>query len=114
MNKIVLYTIIYILGVVISAVAQVLLKKSADTKKDNIVKEYLNVRTIASYTIFFMATLCTVFSYKYIPLSFGPILGTLEYLFVALLSYYVLKEKIKKKKLIGLFIIIIGVFIYAM
>ena len=114
MNKIVLYTMIYIVGVIISAIAQVLLKKSADTKKDNILKEYLNIKTILSYTIFFMATLCTVFSYKYIPLSFGPILGTLEYLFVALLSYYFLKEKIKKKKLIGLLIIIIGVFIYAM
>ena len=114
MNKIVLYTMIYIVGVIISAIAQVLLKKSADTNKGNILKEYLNIKTILSYTIFFMATLCTVFSYKYIPLSFGPILGTLEYLFVALLSYYFLKEKIKKKKLIGLFIIIVGVFIYAM
>lgn len=113
MNKIVLCTIIYVFGVLISAIAQVLLKKSADVKKENIIKEYLNVKTIVSYTIFFLATLCTVISYKYIPLSFGPILGTLEYLFVAILSYFFLKEKIKKKKLIGLIIIILGVFIYA-
>ena len=104
---------IYIFGVIISAMAQVLLKKSADTKKDSIIKEYLNWKTILSYLVFFIATLCTVFSYKYLPLSFGPILGTLEYLFVAILSYYFLKEKIKRKKLIGLFIILIGVFIYS-
>ena len=113
MDKIVLYTIIYIFGIIISAVAQVLLKKSADTKKENILKEYLNVKTILSYSIFFIAALCTVFSYKYLPLSFGPVLGTLEYLFVAILSYCVLKEKISKKKMAGLIIILIGVFIYA-
>ncbi len=113
MNNIILYTGIYIFGVIISAVAQVLLKKSADIKKENIIKEYLNWKTIISYSVFFIATLCTVLSYKYLPLSFGPILGTLEYLFVAILSYYFLKEKIKKKKLIGLFIILIGIFIYS-
>ncbi len=113
MNNILLYTGIYIFGVIISAVAQVLLKKSANIKQENIIKEYLNWKTIISYSVFFIATLCTVLSYKYLPLSFGPILGTLEYLFVAILSYYFLKEKIKKKKLIGLFIILIGIFIYS-
>lgn len=113
MNKILIYAFVYIVGIIISAAAQVLLKKAADTKKESIIKEYLNWKTIVSYSVFFIATLCTVFSYKYLPLSFGPILGTLEYLFVAILSYYFLKEKIKKKKLIGLFIILLGVFIYA-
>ena len=97
----------------ISAFAQVLLKKSADIKKDNIIKEYLNFKTICSYSIFFVATLCSVFAYKYLPLSYGPVLGTLEYIFVATLSYIFLKEKIKKKKLIGLFIVLMGVFIYS-
>ncbi len=113
MNKMILYTSIYLFGVVISAVAQVLLKKSADIKKESIIKEYLNWKTITSYSVFFIATLCSVFSYKYLPLSFGPILGTLEYLFVAVLSYFFLKEKIKKKKLAGLLIIVLGVFIYS-
>lgn len=113
MNKVLIYGLIYIAGVLISAFAQVLLKKSADTKKDSIIKEYLNVKTICSYSIFFIATLCSVFAYKYLPLSYGPILGTLEYIFVAILSYIFLKEKIKKKKLIGLLIVLAGVFIYS-
>lgn len=113
MNKVFIYGLIYIAGVLISAFAQVLLKKSADTKKDSIIKEYLNVKTICSYSIFFIATLCSVFAYKYLPLSYGPILGTLEYIFVAVLSYIFLKEKIKKKKLIGLLIVLVGVFIYS-
>ncbi len=113
MNKVFVYALIYIAGVLISAFAQVLLKKSADTKKDNIIKEYLNVKTICSYAIFFIATLCSVFAYKYLPLSYGPILGTLEYIFVAILSYIFLKERIKRKKLVGLLIVLVGVFIYS-
>lgn len=113
MNKIIIYALIYISGIIISAFAQVLLKKSADTKKDNIIKEYLNVKTLLSYSIFFIATLCSVFAYKYLPLSYGPILGTLEYIFVAVLSFIFLKEKIKKKKLLGLLIVLLGVFIYS-
>ena len=56
MNKVVLYTMIYIVGIIISSIAQILLKKSADTKKENIIKEYLNVKTIVAYLIFFGAT----------------------------------------------------------
>ena len=84
MNNVLIYSGIYILGVIISAFAQVLLKKSADIKRENKIKEYLNFKTIFAYGIFFGATLCTVFAYKYVPLSMGPILGTTEYIFTAL------------------------------
>ena len=113
MNKVVIFSGIYILGVIISAFAQILLKKSADVERESKLKEYLNFKTIFAYGIFFGATLCSVFAYKYLPLSYGPILGTLEYIFVAVLSYIFLKEKIKKKKLIGLLIVLAGVFIYS-
>lgn len=113
MNKVLVYSGIYILGVIVSAIAQILLKKSADVKRESKIKEYLNFKTIFAYAIFFGATLCTVFAYKYVPLSMGPILGATEYVFVALLSYLILKEKISKKKLVGLITIIIGVVIYS-
>lgn len=114
MNKVVIYSGIYILGVIISAFAQILLKKSADVKRESKIKEYLNFKTIFAYAIFFGATLCTVFAYKYVPLSMGPILGTTEYIFVAILSYFLLKEKISKKKLIGLITIVFGVLIFSL
>lgn len=114
MNKVVIYSGIYILGVIISALAQILLKKSASVERESKIKEYLNFKTIFAYTIFFGATLCTVWAYKYIPLSMGPILGTTEYIFVAILSYYLLKEKISKKKLIGLITIVFGVIIFSL
>lgn len=114
MNKVFIYSGIYVLGVIISALAQILLKKSADVKRESKLKEYLNSKTIFAYGIFFGATLCTVFAYKYVPLSMGPILGTTEYVFVAILSYYLLKEKVSKEKLIGLITIILGVLIFSL
>ena len=113
MNKVLIYSGIYILGVIVSALAQVLLKKSADIERESKIKEYLNFKTIFAYSVFFGATLCTVIAYKYVPLSMGPILGTTEYVFVAILSYYLLKEKISKRKLIGLITIVLGVLIFS-
>lgn len=113
MNKVLIFSGIYVLGVIISAFAQILLKKSADVERKSKLKEYLNFKTIFAYGIFFGATLCSVIAYKYVPLSMGPILGTTEYVFVALLSYLLLKEKIEKKKLIGLIVIIFGVLIFS-
>lgn len=113
MSKILIYSGIYILGVIISASSQILLKSSANIKRKNKIKEYLNFKTMFAYCIFFVATLCSVLSYKYIPLAMGPILGTTEYIFVAILSYFLLKEKISKRKAIGLITIIIGVLIFS-
>ena len=112
MNKIIIYSGVYLIGVIISAIAQILLKKSADIPRESKIKEYLNIKTILAYGVFFVATFCTVFSYKYVPLSMGPILGTTEYIFIAILSYYLLKEKISKRKLLGLIAILVGVSIY--
>lgn len=113
MNNVLLYSGIYIFGVIVSSIAQILLKKSADIKRESKIKEYLNFKTIFAYSIFFGATFCTVFSYKYVPLSMGAILGTTEYVFIAILSYFILKEKINRKKLIGLITIVIGVLIFS-
>lgn len=113
MNKVLIYSGIYILGVIISSIAQILLKKSADIERENKIKEYLNFKTLFAYTIFFGATFCTVLAYKYIPLSMGPMLEATQYIFIAVFSYIFLKEKISKKKLIGLIVIIFGVLIFS-
>lgn len=113
MSKVFIFSGIYILGVIVSSFAQILLKKSAIKKQKNILKEYLNFKTIIAYSMLFSATLCSMFAYKYVPLSMGPILGTSEYIFIAILSYLILKEKINKKKLLGLLIIIFGILVYS-
>lgn len=103
------HVFIYIFSVFISSVSQILLKISADKKYDSRIREYLNPRVIIAYGIFFIATFVTIIAYKGIPLSLGPILETTGYLWVTLLGYFILKEKISKRKIMGLFIVVAGI-----
>ena len=114
MSRQIIFSLIYIAGVVVSAIAQIILKKSAGKKYENKIREYVNPYVIISYSIFFGATFCTIAAYKEIPLSLGPILGATEYIFVALLSRFILKEKISLKKFIGLSIIFSGIIVYSL
>lgn len=113
MNELIIFSGILLFGTFISSLSQIFLKKSANIKYDKWWKEYLNIKVILSYMIFLFATLCSVYAYKVVPLSFGPILGSFEYIFVAVLSFVFFKEKISKKKLIGLLLIITGVIVFS-
>ena len=106
-----LHVFIYVFSVFISSVSQIILKKSADKKYDSKIKEYLNPLVIIAYGIFFLATLVTIYAYKGIPLSLGPILETTGYLWVSLLGYFILKEKISRRKILGLAVVVIGIFV---
>lgn len=114
MNEKILFSLIFVFGVFISSISQIILKKAALKEYPNKIREYLNARVIFAYIIFFGATLCSIWAYKVIPLSLGPILESAGYLFVAVLSWLFLKEKITKKKMLGLSVIIIGIIIYAL
>ena len=108
------YILLFLSAVLISSISQILLKKSAEHHYENILREYLNVKVILAYVLFFLSTLITLFSYKVLPLSMGPILEASGYVWVAILSFLILKEKIKLKKWIGLLVIILGILIYAL
>ncbi len=50
MSEMILFGSIYLIGVIISAFSQVLLKKSADdTKAESFLKQYLNLKVIGAY-----------------------------------------------------------------
>ena len=114
MNEIVLFSGIYLLGVIISAFSQVLLKKSANSADNSsFIKQYLNIRVISAYAIFVAATLLSIFAYKVIPLTLGAILGTLEYGLVAILGHFLLKENLRARQIFGILVIIAGIIIYS-
>ena len=109
-----IYCIIYVSGVFVSAIAQILLKKSAGKKYENKIKEYANPYVIISYTIFIAATFCTIYAFKEVPLSFAPILSSSEYVFIAVLSRVFLKERFGVRKLISISLIICGIVVYSL
>lgn len=106
------YIILFLSAVFISSVSQIMLKKSADKHYENKLQEYMNPWVIIAYFLFFGATLATVIAYKYVPLSFGSILESAGYFFVTILGVLFLKEKVGRKKVIGLLMILLGIVIF--
>jgi drug/metabolite transporter (DMT)-like permease len=96
----------------ISSVAQIILKKSAGKKYDSVIKEYLNIRVIGAYSIFFMSTLLTMYAYKGVPLTLGTLLEAAGYIYIPVLSFLILKEKITPRMVIGSLFIICGIIVY--
>lgn len=109
MNNIVIFSVVYIFSVFISSVSQIMLKKSALKEYDSKLKEYMNPLVIFAYGLFFLSSLITVLSLKYVPLSYGPILESTGYIFINVLSLLFLKEKISRRKYIGMAVIILGI-----
>lgn len=108
------YICIFLFSVFISSVSQIILKSSANEQHESGLKEYLNPKVIIAYGIFFTSSLLTILAYKQVPLSMGPILEATGYIWVSLLGYFILKEHIGKKKLLGLTLIIVGVVVFAL
>ncbi|MCI7302396.1 MAG: EamA family transporter [Clostridiales Family XIII bacterium] len=108
-----IYEGIFLIGVIISSFSQIVLKKAALSSHDSLIREYLNLPVIFSYLVFVIATFCSMYAYKGIPLSMGPVLESTQYFFIAILSYVFLKEQISKQKVIGISVVVIGVLIYS-
>ena len=100
---------IFLFSVFISSVSQIILKKSANIKYENPIREYLNIRVIVAYSIFLLSSFVTIDAYKFVPVSIGPVLESAGYIFVTVLGYIFLKERVGKKKLLGLACILCGI-----
>ena len=103
-----------LLGVLVSAVSQVMLKKSASRGHGSVVREYLNPLVIFAYALFVGATLLSVLSYRGIPLSMGPILDATGYLWVTLFGVTIFHERMSARKLLALALIVCGIVVYAL
>ena len=106
------YVLIFLLSVFIASFSQILLKKSANKNYANEWKEYLNKYVVLAYFIFFISTILTIIAYKGIELKYGPIIESVGYIFILIMSKIFLDEKITKNKLLGIFLIIVGIFVF--
>ena len=107
------YAALMLAGTFISAVAQVLLKKEAQVRHGSVIEEYLNPRVIIAYIIFFGATFLSIFAYRVVPLSMGPILEATGYIWVTIFGVTIFKERMNKTKIIALGLIIAGIVVYS-
>lgn len=110
MNKeIFFYICISLFGVFISSVSQVLLMKAAQQRYKSYLYEYLNLRVISAYSIFFISTFLAIYAYKAIPLSMGPMLEATSYIYVTFFAVVLFKEKVNLRKIISLVLIVSGI-----
>lgn len=113
-KTILLYSCVLLAGVFISAVSQVMLKKAAQKTYDSWLKEYLNPLVIFAYAMFVITTFLSIVAYKGIPLSMGPILEATSYFYVTFFGVKIFHEKLSRRKVIALILIIGGIIVYSL
>ena len=106
------YVLILIFSVFISSVSQIILKKSSGEEHKSLIKEYLNVKVILGYGLLVLSTILTVIALKGISYKSEPIIESIGYVFIMILSRVFLKEKITVRKVIGNVLILIGILVF--
>ena len=108
------YIIVWIISVLISSIAQVMLQAEANKEHESRIREYLNPMVITAYAIFFLSTFLTMYALKYVPLTYSPIIEPLSYIFVPVIGVLVLKERISKRRVLGIAIMLVGIVVFSM
>ena len=110
---VIIFSGVFLCSVLISSISQILLKKSADRTYDSRLKEYLNPLVIVAYIMFFCSMMITMYCYRYVDVSAGPIFESAGYVFVGILGFIFLKEKFTAKKTIGMVLILLGIVVFS-
>lgn len=108
------YVCLLLLGTFLASISQVILKKAALRSYGNKLQEYLNPQVVFAYIIFFGTTFLSIFAYRGIPLSMGPVLEATSYIYVTLFGVTIFKEKLNIRRLFALALIIGGILVYSL
>jgi len=111
-NMTIIAYVVLILEVTAAAFSQVLLKKSSKKQYKSWIFEYLNGYVIFGYAILFSAMLAQVFAFHYLEYKDGSIVEALGYIIVMVLGSLFFHEKITRNKVLGTFLILIGMVVY--
>lgn len=108
------YASLILLGTFLASISQVMLKKAALRRYESKLHEYLNPLVIVAYIIFFGTTFLSIFAYRGIPLSMGPVLEATSYIYVTIFGVTIFKEKLNRQKLVALTMIVGGILVYSL
>lgn len=103
--------LIALLSVLVSSTGQVFLKTEAEQEHKNFLRKFLNIRVIFSYGLMLLSLTLNTIALRYIPLKRMPGITATSFLWVLCFSFLFLKEKPGKYKLLGTFLIMVGVII---
>jgi len=106
--------LIFIAGAFITAISQTMLKMSANREHKNRLGEYLNPLVIGSYALFVLVLVMNIVGYRWIEYKYGSIINCLSYVFIMLLGFGFLKEKVTWQKIVGNLVIILGIVVFTL
>ena len=109
MNK---FLLLALLSVTIASFSQVMLKLGAGKTYNSKIREYLNFYVITGYGMLFVSMVLTIVVYSRLSYLSVPVVEAVGYVLVPVLSYFIFKEKLSKRKVIGILCILLGIVIY--
>lgn len=106
------FLLLALLSVVIASFSQVMLKLGAGKTYNSKIREYLNVYVITGYGMLFVSMILTIVAYSHLSYLSVPVVEAVGYVLVPVLSYFIFKEKLTKRKMLGILFILAGIMIY--
>ena len=105
--------LLVILGILSCSLSQLFLKKSANSEHKSKLFEVINPLVLFTYMIFFCSLLINIWAMSHgLELKELAMLESLGYVFVPLLSYLVLKERISMRTISAITVILFGIFVF--
>lgn len=104
---------LYVCSGLIAAVSQLLMKKEAGKHRDDRgIRRILHVKVMMAYGLMFSTIFINMIAMRYVPYKYTAVLGTFSYIFVLVLGYLVLKERIGKIRAAGACVILAGIVVF--
>ena len=98
----------------LAAFAQMLLKKSADETHHSLLNNYLNIKVLSGYAVFFMTMLMNVYAFTAVPYKYGAVINASSYTFALFLSHIIFKDKFTWRAVCGNMLIVFGIAVYSL
>ena len=103
------------LAVLLTGISQVLLKIGSahhGKRKNSVLDAYLNLPALIGYGLLLCVTVICVIALKEIPLKVLYAIASLNLVVVVGLSWGVLKERVTRKMVVGMVMIVLGIVVF--
>jgi drug/metabolite transporter (DMT)-like permease len=105
--------LIFLTGVAFASVGQVLMKKGAlKAQRKGIVGTFFGAYTLSGYALMLGSTITSTAALKVLPLKLTVSLLPLGYLAVALMSIFLIGEKLSRRQWYGMVVLLAGVILF--
>jgi uncharacterized membrane protein len=104
---------IFVSGVILASIGQVLIKTGATRGKGrSVVRSFFDPFVIAGYTLMMVSTVTSTIALRVLPLKLTVTLAPLGYIIVVFLSLAFLRERMRRHHVWGMVIIVAGIVIF--